>query len=148
VSAAAIERLGDLPAGIEALVAESEAAGLHLVSRLADEWRSGHNRFDRPGEDLFGAMVGGQLVGVCGLNVDPYATAPRVGRVRHLYVLVAHRRHGVGRQLMDRVLAAARGPFDTLRLRTGNAAAARLYENLGFQRCPGVADCTHLLELR
>ena len=34
----------------------------------------------------------GRLVGVCGLNVDPYLDDPSVGRVRHLYVLVAARR--------------------------------------------------------
>jgi len=30
----------------------------------------------------------------------------------------------------------------------GNEAAARLYERMGFRRCAGLADCTHLMELR
>jgi hypothetical protein len=38
----------------------------------------------RPGEALFVARVGERVVGVCGLNVDPYTAEPRVGRVRHL----------------------------------------------------------------
>jgi len=45
------------------------------------------------------------------------------------------------------VMAAARGTFDTLRLRTENSNAARLYEQMGFRRCGGVADCTHIMEL-
>ncbi len=48
---------------------------------------------------------------------------------------------------MTDVVAAARGRVDTLRLRTHNAAAARLYERLGFRPCPGDPDCTHALEL-
>ena len=54
-----------------------------------EEWRTGTNRFDRPDEALFGAWAKGQLVGVCGLNIDPYRGDDRVGRVRHLYVLSA-----------------------------------------------------------
>jgi GNAT superfamily N-acetyltransferase len=143
-----IERLLELPAAhLAPLIAESEQAGLRFVSRLAEEWESGRNRFDRPGEALFGALTDGCLVGVCGLNVDPYAGAPRIGRVRHLYVLIAHRRHGVGRELVGAVVAAARGRFATLRLSTANSEAARLYETMGFRRGAGDAQCTHVMEI-
>ena len=143
-----IERLRELPPDrVAPLITESEQAGLRFVRRLAEEWASGRNRFDRPGEALFGAGLDSLLVGVCGLNVDPYADDPRVGRVRHLYVLTAHRRLGIGRQLVGAVVAAAHGPFATLRLSTANPAAARLYESLGFRRHAGDAHCTHLREL-
>ena len=144
-----IERLSELPADrLGPLVAESEQVGLRFVRRLADEWTSGRNRFDRPGEALFAAVVEGRMIGVCGLNVDPYAGAPTVGRVRHLYVLSDHRKVGVGQRLVREVVAAARGPFGMLRLCTENPAAARLYERMGFRRCTDVAACTHLMELR
>jgi GNAT superfamily N-acetyltransferase len=146
---ARVERLTGLSFDrFQLLLADSEHAGLRLVRRLVDDWASGQNRFDRPGEALFAALTAGRMVGVCGLNVDPYCAAPRVGRVRHLYVLSSHRRLGVGRHLVRAVIAAARDPFDTLRLRTGNPAAARLYESLGFLPSVGDADCTHILELR
>ncbi len=146
--AALIERLNDLPAdSFDALVAESEQAGWRFLRRLTEEWASGANRFDRPGEALLAALMGGRVIGVCGLNVDPYAAAPCVGRVRHLYVLSAYRRLGFGRRLVGEVIGAARGRFDSLRLRTDNPAAAQLYERLGFRRCAGVAECTHLMEL-
>ena len=145
---AQIERAVRRPdSGLGALVAESEAAGLRLVRRLVDEWATGVNRFDRPGEGLFGAWVDGQLIGVCGLNVDPYTVEARVGRVRHLYVLSRFRRRGVGRRLIAEVVAAARGPFDTLRLRTSNPEAARLYEALGFRRSGRTTECTHVMAL-
>jgi ribosomal protein S18 acetylase RimI-like enzyme len=143
-----IERLHDLPDDrLAPLITESEQAGLRFVGRLAEEWESGRNRFDRSGEALFGALTDRHLVGVCGLNIDPYAVGPRVGRVRHLDVLTAHRGLGVGKQLVGAVVVAARGPFVTLRLSTANPAAARLYESLGFCRHPGDAHCTHVLEL-
>lgn len=144
-----IERLGELPSeALGPLVAESEQAGLSFVRRLVEEWASGRNRFDRPGETCLAALVDGRLVGVCGLNVDPYTAEPRVGRVRHLYVLSAYRKLGVGQRLVEAIIAAGRAPFDRLRLRTQNEAAARLYERMGFQRSADVADCTHLMELR
>ena len=145
---ARIERLHDLPAaGFIVLLAESEKAGLRMLRRLADEWASGANRFDGPGEALFGARIGRELAAVGGLNVDPYAAGPRVGRVRHVYVLEPWRRAGIGGQLVTEIIEAARGRFDRLQLRTQNPAAARLYERLGFRPRADVAHCTHLLDL-
>src|SRR6185295_8902008 len=125
---------------------DSEAAGSRIVRRLVDDWTAGANRFDRPGEALFGALMAGRLVGVCGLNVDPYAADPRGGRVRHLYVLTACRRHGVGRQLVARILEVAADRFDSLRLRTNNPSAARLYEAAGFA-VSVAGECTHVMDL-
>jgi GNAT superfamily N-acetyltransferase len=100
-----VERLAAPPAEcLGALIADSEGHGLRFVRRLADDWAGGTNRFDRPGEALFVARIAGEVVGVCGLNVDPYETAPAIARVRHLYVLAAHRRHGVGRDLVSAVV--------------------------------------------
>jgi GNAT superfamily N-acetyltransferase len=142
-----VDRLTDLPPGaLAALVADSERAGWRFVRRLADEWAAGANRFDRPGEALFGAWTGVRLVGVCGLNVDPYAADPGVGRVRRLYVLAECRRLGVGRRLVQAVIEAARGRFGLLRLRTENPQAAAFYERLGFRRLAGVPESTHALD--
>lgn len=146
---ARIERLVELPVdGLGALIVNSERAGSRFVRRLAEEWDSGANRFDRPGEALFAAWIGGRMVGVCGLNVDPYANEPGIGRVRHLYVLSGDRRLGIGERLVAEVIQAARSPFTTLRLRTGNPVAARLYEKLGFRADAGLSDCTHVIHLR
>jgi GNAT superfamily N-acetyltransferase/2'-5' RNA ligase len=139
-----IERWRELPGeAVAPLVTESEGVGLRLVRRLVDDWASGANRFDRHDEAFFVAVQDGRVIGVCGLNVDPYAGAPRVGRVRHLYVLTAHRGGGVGRSLVEAVVEAAGGRFDELRLRTQNPAAARLYERLGFAPCTDAPASTH-----
>lgn len=142
-----IERLRDL-AVLTTLIAEGERSGSPFVGRLATEWASGANRFDKPGEAVFVARVDGQPVGVCGLNVDPYTAERRVGRVRHLYVMEAYRRLGIGRRLLAEVVAAANRTFDRLRLRTENPEAARFYEAIGFAPCTGEVDSTHALDLR
>jgi GNAT superfamily N-acetyltransferase len=144
----AIERLAHLTSGdVAELLSDSERLGSRIVRRLVEEWENGANRFDRPGETLFGARAAGLLLGVCGLNVDPYAGDERVGRVRHLYVLSTSRGMGVGQQLVRRVIQAAQGRFDELRLRTSNPAAARLYEALGFRPRDDDGDYTHLARL-
>ena len=146
-SPASIEALRELSSDrVGDLLVDSEAADSRIVRRLIDDWAAGANRFDRPGEALFGASMAGRLVGVCGLNVDPYARDPRIGRVRHLYVLTAWRRHGVGRRLVAQVIEVAAGRFDSLRLRTNNLEAARLYEAVGF-RARVEAECTHVMDL-
>jgi catechol 2,3-dioxygenase-like lactoylglutathione lyase family enzyme/GNAT superfamily N-acetyltransferase len=130
------------------LVMDSEAQGVRFVRRLVDEWATGVNRFDQPGEALFVARRAGAVVGVCGLNIDPYVGRDgerRVGRVRHLYVVSTHRRLGIGGRLLGEVLAAARGWFELVHLRTGDPAAAALYERRGFRPTGGDAHCTHII---
>jgi ribosomal protein S18 acetylase RimI-like enzyme len=145
---ALVERVSGAPTDrLAALLAESEQQGFRFVRRLVQEWESGDNRFDRPGEALFVARVGVDVVGVCALSVDSYTGDPKVGRVRHLYVLVPHRRSGVGEQLVADVLEAARGRFERLHLRTTNPTAARLYERLGFRRTFDARDRTHVLDV-
>lgn len=138
-----------LPAdSLAPLIAESEREGWKFVRRLSDEWVSGVNRFDRLGEKLFVARREGMIVGVCGLNADPYSNDESIGRVRRLYVLPVHRGQGIGQMLVQAVIHAASGRFKLLRLRTNNPDAGRLYERLGFQAVQGFVDCTHTLELR
>ena len=142
-----IARVTDLSRdSLAVLLVESEASGYHFVRRVIAEWERGVNRFVGPGEALFAAESGGQVVGICGLIVDPYLQDPRIGGAANVYVLAACRRQGLGRQLVERAIAAGRGHFDRLRFRA-EEAGPRLYESLGFRRCTGMPDCTHILEL-
>lgn len=143
-----IERVETLPeAELAALVTASEAEGYGFVRGLRDGLRTRPRPFDQPGEAFFAARCGGRLVGICGLSRDPYAGNAAVGRVRRLYVLEPYRRLGVGRRLVQAVIGAAGAHFTLLSLRTDNPAAARLYEELGFQPQTGIEGCTHLREV-
>ena len=84
------------------------------------------------------------MVGICGLNRDPYASDSRIGRVRRLYVAPAQRRHGVGRELLETVVTHARRHFRLLRVRS--EAANEFYTAQGFRRVASDEEVTHVLD--
>jgi GNAT superfamily N-acetyltransferase len=116
-----------------------------MMQRLVDDWGSGANRFEHPGEFFLGAYVEGRLVGVGGLNRDPYVRDGQTGRVRHVYVLPEARRSGVGRALLRQIVAQAPRAFRVLRLRTFTAEGAAFYAALGFTETRE-PDASHRME--
>lgn len=143
-----IRRAAALPEGLAPLRAAAAAEGFRFLERLAADWAAGANRFDGPGEALFFAHApGGALLGLCGLNRDPWA-GEDAARLRRLYVAAAARRRGVGAALVAHAIAHAQAAgFARLRLRTDDAGAASFYEALGFARVED-ASATHALDLR
>ena len=131
---------------LEQLVDTAIAEGHTFVRKTEDEWLSGDNRFDQPGEGFFVARANGAIVGICGLNIDPFARDPSVGRLRHLYVHPDRRGEGVGRRLVDACLALAHGSFDRVRVRTFDPEAAAFYLSVGLVRL-SEADATHGIAL-
>jgi GNAT superfamily N-acetyltransferase len=129
------------------LATESEMLGFQFIRRLIDDWNCCSNQFSRPGEALIVAKHGDRIVGICGLNIDPWAGSNAVGRVRHLYVLESFRRRGIGRRLIAEILSLARPHFSSLRLYTDTREAARFYSTIGFSPCSDLPTCTHTLEL-
>ena len=121
-----------LDPAVELLALEAEQQGFGFMRRLAAEWQSGDNRFDRPGECLLAAHYDSRLIGVGGLNRDPYVQGDGIGRLRHLYVHASARWLGVGSQLVAPILKQARGSFRVVRLRATTAEAAAFYGRLGF----------------
>jgi len=140
-----VSRLISLPAALAALEHEAIAEGFGMITRLRKEWESGTNRFDREGEVLLGSFCVDRLLGIGGLNRDPYADNPRVGRLRHLYVTKSERRSGIGRSLVERILGHAIVNFDSVRLWTDRAGS--FYDRLGFDRTDGT-KVTHVYLIR
>lgn len=141
-----IERIdGDHP-GLVGLAGEAQAEGFGFVQRLISDFNSGSNRFDRTGERLLGAFWSGELVGVCGLNRDPYTDRHDVGRLRHLYVRKSDRHRGIGAALVEQLVKGANPPFSLIRLRTNTAEGAAFYERLGFVAV-GDRTATHVRTL-
>ena len=129
------------------LVEESQQNGFRFVKRLADGWENGSNQFNRAGEFILVAKINEQIVGTCGLNIDPYQAVMGLGRVRHLYVLSDYRRQGIASRLIDRVVEDAKPYFHTLNLRTDSDLADKFYLNRGFQSSHELPECTHWLRL-
>lgn len=132
---------------IQHLVEESRSEGFRFVQRLMEEYLSGLNRFDLPGEILLIASVQGAIIGIGGLNRDPYFSDPTVGRLRHVYVEAAWRRRGVGRVLVTALMDVAKPHYQLLTLRTDTAAADAFYRTLGFKTEPRWTHTTHYLQL-
>jgi GNAT superfamily N-acetyltransferase len=132
---------------IESLVDGAKREGFEFVRRTIDEWNAGTNRFSHAGEGLWGLVSGTELIGMGGLNIDPYVEGAGIGRVRHLYIRQAYRREGCATLLMKRIIGRARLHFQVLRLFTANPAAAAFYERLGFEYSPGY-KVSHVLTLR
>jgi len=143
-----VRNLVALPeADLKPLLEESRMQGFEFVNRLAAEYANGTNRFDGPGEALFGVTCGGSLVAIGGLNRDPYAQHDYTGRVRRVYVLDQWRGQGVGRLLVERIIAEAREHFSLLTLRTLSEQADGFYRALGFRTQPKLDGATHHMVL-
>ena len=105
--------------------------GFRFLDRFVDDWTSGSNKFDQPGEQFVGAFAEGILSGVCGLNRDPYVEDSSIVRLRHLYVKRLVRRHGIAAELVHRLLDEGRRHFQLIRLKSTEQATA-FYTRLGF----------------
>lgn len=89
----------------------------------------------RPHDVVYGAFVGGELAGLCGMDVDMREKVRHKGHVFGMYVPAERTGRGVGRALIDRVVAHARehGLAQlTLTCTAGNQPARRVYERAGF----------------
>ncbi len=131
---------------ISPLLKKSQSEGYNLVLRLTENWASGANQFDKPGEALYAAEHEGRFLGVGGRSVDPYLDDPAIVRVRHVYILPEWRNFGIGSALMKKILAVPPGLFKKMTLRTLNPVARKFYERLGFDAVDD-GPVTHLIML-
>jgi N-acetylglutamate synthase-like GNAT family acetyltransferase len=132
---------------IQELLFQSLSEGYNHINRFAMEYSNGTNGFNKPGESLFIAFIEDHIIGICGLNIDPYLDG-NVGRVRRLYVLPNYRMKGIGRRLIEEVIHKARESFKTLVLKTDSDNAKSFYNSLGFKEIKDDPSITHLLKLQ
>ena len=131
---------GALPAGFAALQAEARAEGYRMLDRLADEWVTGENRFDRPGEALLAAYAGQELAGVGGVTLEPALGG--AFRMRRFYVRAAFRRSGVARSVALALLQAT-PPGQIVTVNAGPGSGP-FWEVLGFAPDRAGAGWTHI----
>lgn len=81
-----IRQINQVTPDVENLAVQASAQGFESVRRLILEHTSGANRFDKNGERLLGAFEASELIGIGGINVEPYRPEPGVGRVRRFFV--------------------------------------------------------------
>ena len=71
-----IKEAQELPTQIQTLAKHAAQEGFDFVHRLIEEWESGKNRFNQPGEFLLFVYDGDQLVACGGLNQQWNAFVP------------------------------------------------------------------------
>ncbi len=104
-----------------------------------DELESLPGDYAEPQGALLLAMVDGQLAGCCALRPLDSVDYPNASEMKRLYVRSSYRRLGLGRQLAEAILDAARVAgyhhvlLDTL---SEMESARALYEDLNFQEIP------------
>jgi N-acetylglutamate synthase-like GNAT family acetyltransferase len=139
-----IEAIHALPDDLDLELAKSaEEEGFSPVEWLREQWLDGTNQFSLPGEWLLAARIDGRLVGICGINQDPYDASGSMGRLRRLYVLPKSRRKGIGSRLVEEAVQASCEHFKGVNLRTLDDNSAVFFESMGFSRIRGVEGVTH-----
>jgi ribosomal protein S18 acetylase RimI-like enzyme len=127
------------------LLSSAAGEGFGALERLRTDWEAGINRFSDVGEAFYVARFQGRLVGVGGLNRDPYTHEPMIGRIRRLYVLPQFRRRGVGRDLVRHIITDGQRHFRIFHVRTVDPQASAFYVAIGFTLVSGQVAVTHKL---
>ena len=141
-----IKQIGNLPEDIRSELSRTAAEeGFRPIRWLIEDWEDETNRFSLPGEALYEVRDGNRLVGICGLNRDPFSKREKIGRLRRLYVLPEFRRKGVGRQLVLKVIEDAVGQFEFIRLMTLDDRSAQFFEAVGFHAVEGEERVSHII---
>jgi len=133
-------------ADLTEILIESTEKGFRHIHRLIHDYNKGINRFQLDNEALFVCRIGHRVIGVCGLNQDPFSNKD-IGRIRRLYVLEEFRGQGVGRRLVEAVIHRARGHYSKLVLRTDNPRSGEFYKRLGFRESQNDEQITHEIDL-
>lgn len=108
------------------------------ATRTAHSYASRLGRSDEGGSFTLGAFRADRLVGAVSCERDARVKVRHVGHVVGTMVLAGEQGSGVGRALMEALLARVEADAEleqlTLTVTAGNAPAERLYERMGFVR--------------
>ncbi|MES5866250.1 GNAT family N-acetyltransferase [Bacillus cereus group sp. RP32] len=114
------------------LVQESKEEGFNFLIKLISEYENKINIFNKTGECLYGIFQGEKLIGIGGLNEDPYSENNKNGRLRRFYISKDYRRVGLGNLLLNRLLLHAEKYFKVVVLHTDTKQGDAFYSANGF----------------
>jgi ribosomal protein S18 acetylase RimI-like enzyme len=117
-----LEALADSPHAFSSTLESEQDQPLdRFAARLADDF-------------VLGAFVGARLIGIAGFYVQPRPKHRHKGMLWGMYVRPDHRSAGIGRKLVEAIIAHARQHVELLQLFVvaDNLPARRLYASLGF----------------
>ncbi|OPD55822.1 GNAT family N-acetyltransferase [Bacillus anthracis] len=114
------------------LVQESKEEGFKFPKKLINEYENELNTFNKSGECLYGIFQGEKLIGIGGLNADPYTENNKIGRLRRFYIAKDYRRIGLGKLLLNKLLSHAEKYFKVVVLHTDTKQGDVFYTANGF----------------
>lgn len=114
------------------LVQESKEEGVKFLKKLINEYENELNTFNKSGECLYGIFQGEKLIGIGGLNADPYTENNKIGRLRRFYIAKDYRRIGLGKLLLNKLLSHAEKYFKVVVLHTDTKQGDEFYTANGF----------------
>ncbi|MBJ8052710.1 GNAT family N-acetyltransferase [Bacillus cereus] len=132
---------------INHLIQESTKEGFNFLIKLINEYESKRNTFSKTGECLYGIFRGDTLIGIGGLNQDPYTKDNKIGRLRRFYIAKDYRRKGLGRLLLGRILGDAKIYFTIVVLHTDIKQGDQFYTSSGFVKGTMYVGTSHYLNL-
>ncbi|MGR5876884.1 GNAT family N-acetyltransferase [Bacillus pacificus] len=114
------------------LVQESKEEGFNFLIKLISEYENKINTFNKTGECLYGIFQGEKLIGIGGLNEDPYTENNKISRLRRFYILKNYRRIGLGKLLLNQLLSYAERILKVVVLHTDTKQGDAFYTANGF----------------
>ncbi|PEY25750.1 GNAT family N-acetyltransferase [Bacillus anthracis] len=114
------------------LVQESKEEGFNFLIKLISEYENKINTFNKTGECLYGIFQGKKLIGIVGLNEDPYTENNKIGRLRRFYIAKDYCRIGLGKLLLNQLLSHAEKYFKVVVLHTDTKQGDAFYNANGF----------------
>ncbi|KFM99869.1 N-acetyltransferase [Bacillus clarus] len=132
---------------IDHLITESKENGFNFLLRLINEYENGINTFHKIGECLYGIFQEDNLIGIGGLNQDPYTKDKRIGRLRRFYISKDYWRKGLGKSLLERILHDAKMYFEIVVLYTDTEQGDQFYTSNGFVKGTMYAGASHYINL-
>ncbi|MDM5239545.1 GNAT family N-acetyltransferase [Bacillus cereus] len=124
-------------------VQDSKEEGFNFLTRLVNEYETEINTFNKTGECLYGIFQGENLIGIGGLNEDPYTENNKIGRLRRFYILKDYRRIGLGNLLLNRLLSHAEKYFEVVVLHTDTKQGDAFYTANGFVKGELYKESSH-----
>ncbi|MCU5534301.1 GNAT family N-acetyltransferase [Bacillus cereus] len=125
------------------LVQESKEEGFKFLKKLINEYENELNTFNKSGECLYGIFQGEKLIGIGGLNADPYTENNKIGRLRRFYIAKDYRRIGLGKLLLNKLLSHAEKYFKVVVLHTDTKQGDVFYTANGFVKREVYKESSH-----
>ncbi len=144
-----IKKITDIrSAGLDEILTESKECGYGMIERLITEWESGITDFSNKNEAYFAYEEYGKILGIGGINEEPYLRIKEYGRMRHLYVLKTWRHRGIGKEIVRATIEFAKAYYELVTLMTPkDGSADAFYESIGFKKCDSLERVSHTLAL-